>query len=113
MEENIFDIVNQLNVGLNLISQESEKEELAKLNLIAGQKAKASTAYEAAVKYLNVGLELLPSVSWQSHYELTRDLHLEALEAEYLNTNFERSQQLSEIVLQQAKTLLEKIKVTS
>jgi len=111
LEENIFDIVNQLNMGVEFMAQQSEKDELANFNLIAGRKAKAATAYEAAVKYLNVGLELLPESSWQSHYDLTRDLHLETLEAEYLNTNFGRAQQLSEIVLSQAKNQLEKVKV--
>ncbi|MEO8892360.1 MAG: serine/threonine protein kinase, partial [Coleofasciculaceae cyanobacterium] len=110
LEENIFDIVNQLNIGVEFITQ-SEKNQLANFNLVAGCKAKAATAYEAAVKYLNVGLEILPESSWQSHYDLTRNLHLETLEAEYLNTNFERAQELSEIVLLQTKTLLEKIKV--
>ncbi len=111
LEENIFDIVNQLNVGVEFITQQSERDELANFNLIAGRKAKAATAYEAAVKYLNVSLELLPDSCWQSHYDLTWNLHVETLEAEYLNTNFERAQELSEIVLLQAKTLLEKIKV--
>ena len=111
LEENIFDIVNQLNIGVEFIAQQSEKDELANFNLIAGRKAKAATAYEAAVRYLNVGLELLPESSWQSQYDLTRNLHLETLESEYLNTNFERAQHLSEIVLLQAKSQLEKVKV--
>ncbi|MEG4349300.1 AAA family ATPase [Microcoleus sp. LAD1_D3] len=111
LEENIFDIVNQLNIGLEFITQESEKNELANFNLIAGRKAKAATAYEAAVRYLNVGLELLPESSWQVHYELMRDIHLETLEVEYLNINFEQAQKLSDIVLLQTKTVLEKIKV--
>ncbi|NQE35807.1 trifunctional serine/threonine-protein kinase/ATP-binding protein/sensor histidine kinase [Microcoleus asticus] len=111
LEENIFDIVNQLNIGVEFITQQSEKDELANFNLIAGRKAKAATAYEAAVRYLNLGLELLPESSWQSHYNLKRNLHLETLEAEYLNTNFGRAQHLSEIVLSQAKSQLEKVKV--
>jgi predicted ATPase/tRNA A-37 threonylcarbamoyl transferase component Bud32 len=111
LEENIFDIVNQLNIGEKFLVEQSEKNELAHFNLIAGRKAKAATAYEAAVRYLNVGLELLPESSWQSHYDLTRNLYLETLEVEYLNTSFERAQELSKIILSQAKTQLEKIKV--
>jgi predicted ATPase/signal transduction histidine kinase/tRNA A-37 threonylcarbamoyl transferase component Bud32 len=111
LEENIFDIVNQLNIGGKFLIHQSEKNELAHFNLIAGRKAKAATAYEAAVKYLNVGLELLPESSWQSHYDLTRNIYLETLEVEYLNTNFEQAQKLSEILLLQAKTQLEKIKI--
>ena len=71
LEENIFDIVNQLNVGIDTISQPAEKTQLAQLNLTAGIKAKAANAYEAAVKYLRVAMELLPADCWQSQYDLT------------------------------------------
>ncbi len=109
-EEKIFDIVNQLNVGTELITQQKEKDELAQLNLIAGRKAKAATAYAAAVKYLSIGLGLLPVNSWQSHYELTLAIYVEAAEAEYLNTNFERAETLAESILKQANTLLDRVK---
>ncbi|MFM6156468.1 MAG: ATP-binding protein, partial [Sphaerospermopsis kisseleviana] len=66
LEEKIFEIVNQLNISVELITNELDKYELAKLNLIAGQKAKLSTAYEAAVIYLRMGLELLAIDSWQN-----------------------------------------------
>jgi histidine kinase len=62
IEENVFDIVNQLNVGVGFVAEKSEKYQLAKLNLIAGKKAKASNAYEPAVRYLNVGLGLINSL---------------------------------------------------
>ncbi|OCQ98472.1 hypothetical protein BCD67_07880, partial [Oscillatoriales cyanobacterium USR001] len=110
-EEKLFAIVNQLNKGRELLESESQRQELAELNLRSGKKAKTSTAIDAAVKYLIVGLELLPENSWQSHYELTLKLHVEAAEVEYLNTNFERAEQLVEIVLQQATSLLDKVKV--
>jgi predicted ATPase len=111
LEENIFDIVNQLNIGSQLLTQQLKRDELAGLNLMAGKKAKAATAYQAAIRYLNLGLELLGSDSWQNQYELTLELHVETIEAEYLNTNFEQAETLSAIVLQHAKTLLNKVKV--
>ncbi|MCC3500612.1 MAG: AAA family ATPase [Microcoleus sp. PH2017_15_JOR_U_A] len=119
IDDNVFDIVNQLNVGVEFLTEKTEKDELAKLNLIAGKKAKASNAYEAAVRYLNVGLELINSSqspvsmqsSWDTDYDLTLNLHVEAAEAEYLNTNFGRSQELADLVLQQAVSVLDKIKV--
>ena len=40
-EEAIFEIVNQLNRGAALITSRDEREQLAELNLIAGQRAKA------------------------------------------------------------------------
>lgn len=111
LEDNIFDIVNQLNMGVELITSESEKEELANLNLIAGHKAKVATAYEPAVRYLTVGLGLLTQTNWETQYDLTLSLHVEAMEAEYLCTNFERAEILSEVVLQQSRDLLDKVKV--
>ncbi|TAG91195.1 MAG: response regulator [Oscillatoriales cyanobacterium] len=111
LEENIFDIVNQLNIGLEFITEQAEKYKLAELNLIAGRKAKAASAYEAAVTQLRVGLKLLAENSWQTNYNLTLALYVEAVEAEYLNTNYDRSATLAEVVLQEAKTLLERVKV--
>ncbi|HBE36861.1 MAG TPA: serine/threonine protein kinase [Cyanobacteria bacterium UBA11368] len=110
-KDNIFALVNQLNFGTDLLTAQSEKDELAQLNLIAGQKAKAATAYEAAVNYLNVGLELLSQDSWESRYDLTFNFYLEAAEAEYLNTNLERAGILCDRTLQKAKTILEKVKL--
>ncbi len=111
LEDNIFDIVNQLNRGVFFITSESEKEELANLNLMAGRKSKAATAYEPAARYLNIGLKLLAETGWERQYDLTLALHVEAVEAEYLRTNFERAALLAEIVLERAKTLLEKVRV--
>ncbi|HCV31487.1 MAG TPA: serine/threonine protein kinase [Microcoleaceae bacterium UBA9251] len=111
LEENIFDIVNQLNVGIDRLSLQSEKDELAGLNLIAGHKAKAANAYEAAVKYLKAGMSLLASDSWVSNYDLTLQLYVEMAEAECLNTNFERAEALAEVVLSFAKNQLDRMKV--
>ncbi|MEG5044834.1 AAA family ATPase [Microcoleus sp. B4-C1] len=109
--ENIFDIVNQLNIGVEFLTTQSKRDELANFNLIAGNKAKSSAAYEAALKYFNVGLGLLAEEAWQSHYDLIMELHIEALELSYINTDFERAFQLSDVIIFRAQKLLEKIKV--
>ena len=111
VEENIFDIVNQLNVGINTIDNPAEKTQLATLNLTAGRKAKAANAYEAAVRYLRVSMELLPADCWQSQYDLTLGIYESTAESEYLNTNYEVSKRLVDIILSRAKTLLEKVNV--
>ncbi|WP_333368831.1 AAA family ATPase, partial [Microcoleus sp. N3A4] len=110
-EERIFDIVNHLNVGVELINHEAEREQLAHLNLVAGKKAKASTAYAAATEYLNAGRELLTTNSWQNQYELTLSLYSEGAEAAFLSGNIEGMQRLIDTVQDRATSLLDKIKV--
>ena len=110
-EHKIFAIVDQLNAGIGLIKQQSEREELAKLNLLAGKKAKSSSAYQHAFNYLNVGLGLLDEKSWESQYDLVLALHVEAAEAAALIEQIEEMEHLVNVVLQKAKTLLDKIKV--
>jgi len=110
-EGKIFDLVNQLNYGVELITQAEEREQLARLNLVAGKKSIAATAYSAAVSYLAVGRKLLSSNSWQTQYELTLLLYESAAEAAYLNGEFEEMEKLIEVVLQQAKSLLEQVRV--
>ncbi|WP_333231923.1 AAA family ATPase [Microcoleus sp. AT9_A2] len=110
-KDNVFALVNQLNFGTDLLTTQSEKEELAELNLIAGQKAKSSTAYEASVNYLNVGLKLLSQDSWERQYELTFCFYVEVSEAEYLNTNIERAETLCDRALEKVKTILDEVKL--
>ena len=71
LEETIFDIVNQLNLGLTLITDAGERERAADLNLLAAKRAKASTAYASALKYLHTGRSLLSEEAWGRNYGLT------------------------------------------
>ncbi|MEG4214476.1 AAA family ATPase [Microcoleus sp. Pol14C6] len=110
-EGKLFDIVGHLNQGIELINQLSEREALALLNLEAGGKARSSTAYAAANIYLQTGIELLAANCWQSQYELTLNLYVAATEAAYLNADLEVMEQMAAQVLQNAQTILDKIKI--
>jgi PAS domain S-box-containing protein len=110
-EEKLFDIVGHLNQGSELINQLSEREALAQLNLEAGGKARSSTAYAAAMVYLQTGIELLSANCWQSQYELTLNLYIAAAEAAYLNADLEGMEQMAAQVLQKAQTILDKVKI--
>jgi PAS domain S-box-containing protein len=83
-EEAIFEIVNQLNRGAALITSRAERERLAELNLLAGQRAKATTAYASALAYLTAGAALLPEDLWKRRYELAFALELNRGECEFL-----------------------------
>ena len=108
-EEKIFEIVNHFNLGQDLILSQPERGELAKLNLIAGKKAKASAAYQPAYQYLQQGIALLREDDWQQQYDLALALFSEAAEAAYLSGDFEHMEALVVVVLQQAHTLLDQV----
>ena len=67
-EEAIFEIVNQLNRGSHLITSVEDRERVAELNLIAGRRAKLSTAYDSALKYLRAGRALLAEETWERNH---------------------------------------------
>ncbi|AFZ09940.1 adenylate/guanylate cyclase [Oscillatoria nigro-viridis PCC 7112] len=110
-EEKIFDIVGHLNQGIELIHQLIERSALAQLNLEAGRKARNSTAYAAANIYLQTGLDLLAPQCWQTQYELTLNLYVAAAEIAYLNGDFEGMEQMAALVLQEAQTFLDRVKI--
>ncbi|KAM3096542.1 PAS domain S-box protein [Phormidesmis sp. 146-12] len=107
--ERLFEIVDHLNHGIEIVCDQAKRNEIARLNLIAGQKAKAATAYEAAFKYFTTGLQLLNPESWQSEYDLTLALYSEAAEAAYLQGRFDEMEQFVEVVLARAKTVVDKV----
>ncbi|CAN7602735.1 AAA family ATPase [Pararhizobium sp. LjRoot255] len=84
VEESVFEIVGQLNRGIALIASGEERERLAQLNLIAGRRAKAATAYASALTYFSTGLALLPETGWERRHELTFALELHRAECKFL-----------------------------
>ena len=81
-DEAIFEIVNQLNRGAPLITSHEEREQLAELNLAAGKRAKASSAYASALTYLTAGAALLPEDAWERRQELAFELELHPADCE-------------------------------
>jgi predicted ATPase/signal transduction histidine kinase len=110
-EEKLFDIVGHLNLGIDFMTNGKEREELARLNLVAGKKARNATAYNASKVYLQTGIALLTQNCWEIQYELTLNLYVAATESAYFNGEFEDMEQKAEQVLQSAKIILDKVKI--
>ncbi|OKH44895.1 hypothetical protein NIES2101_27500 [Calothrix sp. HK-06] len=111
LEEKIFDIVNHLNLAQTLITAPSEYYQLAELNLLAGKRAKSSSAFETALKLLKIGIICLPFDSWLTHYSLTLELYLETGVTEYLNGNNDAGLAVLDVALDNVKTRLERCQV--
>lgn len=111
LDEKLFDIVNHLNVGYELLESDFEIKSLIQLNYQAGRKAKFSTAYKPALYHISFAMKLLKKDSWENEYELTFSIYLEKAELEYLNGNFEKSEECAKSLIEHAKTGIEKATV--
>jgi PAS domain S-box-containing protein len=106
-EEAIFDIVNQLNRGAALVTQQDERDQLAELNLMAGKRAKASTAYASALAYLIAGSTLLGEELWERRRELIFALELNRAECEFLTGQLSTADERLAALSNRATTTIE------
>ncbi|MEB3340932.1 AAA family ATPase, partial [Okeania sp.] len=114
LDENLFEIVNQLNIGRYLVVELPKQIQIAELNLKVAQKARAATAYAAAYQYAVIGIDLLNSPHlkhspWQTYYDLTLPIHELATETAYLNGDITCMEKWAKIVLQEAKNVVDKM----
>ncbi|MBE9039783.1 AAA family ATPase [Oscillatoriales cyanobacterium LEGE 11467] len=111
LNEKIFEIVNQLNVGVESNDRTFDRDRLVQLNLMAGRQAKETTAYKAAANYLAVARSFIPASSWDERYSLTLSLYRESAISAYLCADFEEMEKFIDIVENYARTLLDAIPV--
>jgi predicted ATPase len=104
LEDGIFEIVNQLNRGAHLITPAQERERVAELNLIAGRRAKTSTAYASALKYLAAGRALLTDESWDQNYELIFSIECLMAECELLTASMVAAEDRLSLLAQRARS---------
>ncbi len=111
LEENLFEIVNHLNLAQTLMIELIEKYQLVELNLKASHQAKASSDFENALKFLKNGLNCLPVGSWEVNYPLTLDLYLELGKTEYLNCHYSAALLIFEETSNYVKNYLDQCRV--
>jgi PAS domain S-box-containing protein len=111
LTEQLFDVANQFNRGAARLIDRDEKAQVATIDLRAGRKAKASTAYASACAYLAAGMALLDDRDWDSQYQLTFSLRLERAECELLSGNFETAEQLIVELLQRGASRVDQAAV--
>jgi PAS domain S-box-containing protein len=111
IEDRVFEIADQFNEGFQFIEDPRERQQLVTINLMAGRKARRAAAYQAAIRYLSMGIGLLSPGRWKNPEEPTLELFIEAIEAEYLSANYERAALLSKEVLNHTDDLFSRLKV--
>ncbi len=99
----LFDIVHHLNLARRVKDKWKDRSNLAELNLKAGLKARAASAFEQALEYFTLGLDFLGAAAWKRHYPLTLSLHEEATEMSWLCGRFELMEKLAGAVKDNAR----------
>jgi PAS domain S-box-containing protein len=113
LAENIFEIVGQSNRGAALMTAPAEQVHLAELNLLAGRRAKAATAYASALVFFSTGCGLLPHDCWDSRYALTFALELGRAECETLSGRTAMAEERLAMLARRAAGLVDAAAVAS
>jgi PAS domain S-box-containing protein len=112
LEERVFDIVSHFNRVAGLITSRQERERVAELNLVAGKRAKGSTAYVSALSYLAAGTALLAEDSWDRQYNLTFKLKFHRAECEFLTGDLTAAEERLSMLRRRAGNLINLAAVT-
>ena len=107
LEDQLFEVVSHLNLGREYITEPTETIQLVQLNILAGKRAKASTAYVPTLRFFDTASQLLGSNAWDSDSVHVFDLFTELAECEYLTGNLERAEALFQLLIGKAQTHLE------
>lgn len=110
-EEAIFEITGQLNHGAQLMTDAAERIQLAAFNLMAGQRAKSSTAYVSALAYFTAGAGCIGDNGWKHQHELTFALELNRAQCEFLTGQLSIADRRLDALSSRATTTVERAKV--
>jgi predicted ATPase/GAF domain-containing protein len=106
LDERIFEVVDQLGLGVDLVTEPSERHWLVELNLRAARKAQASSAHGSALVYLQRAMALLPE---DAPHDLVFVLHRDAAQCAYASGDIRLAEQLFEAAWERAQSRFEKV----
>jgi len=104
LEQEIFEIVNHLNIGADLIVSTAARERAAELNLIAGRRARLSTAFASALNFLRQGRAFLSDATWETRHDLIFAIELLTAECELLTARMTAAEARLEMLSERATT---------
>lgn len=111
-EDDIFALANQLNLAKKHLD-EQERGQLVGINLRAGERARASSAYSAAASFFLNAVDLLPEMCWELDYKTTFNLYSSLAEVNYLSGRYDEAEELFTLLSGRAKGSRDKVKIYS
>lgn len=107
LEERVFDIVRHMNIRSELLRTKEQKDEIARLNMIAGERAIKSSAFSSAATYVLAAISLS---SEDGEYDfLIRCYHL-AMDPLHAIGDFSTLEMIIEKTFSLSKSFEEKLK---
>jgi predicted ATPase len=107
----MFVVVNLLNHGTKMMTNQAERNKAAAINLDAGLKAVSLAAFPDACRYFQAGIDFLHGGNyWVEEYHLSLSLYSAAADAELCNQNFDRVHELVHHVVEHAHTVHDKLR---
>lgn len=110
-EERLFEIVNHFNTCLENVAQSKHNIEIAQLFSKAGHKAKASVAYDSAIKFFDNAIFILGEKGFENHYELMFEIKIAYAECLHLNGKFAEAEAMFSSLLDIASNKLDKARI--
>jgi predicted ATPase/serine phosphatase RsbU (regulator of sigma subunit)/tRNA A-37 threonylcarbamoyl transferase component Bud32 len=111
INELLLPIVKQYNLGIEFVVDEIEKLHLIRMNLLAGIKAKNSTAYKLSYDFFQSAIFLFNDVILKKESSLCLEVFTEASESAYFNNDFESMNNYIEFVIKNSLKVSDKVKV--
>jgi len=112
-DNELFETLYHRNRAVELLTDIAEKVDLAEQNLRAGQRAKASTAYAEAMRFLSIGQTLLGEDGWTQAPQLTLEMHLGLAKAAMLAGQPKEGERLFRLCMERFVDPLDKAYVVS
>jgi predicted ATPase/signal transduction histidine kinase len=109
IEGAVFEIVTHMNAALSLVEDESERQRIVDLDVVAARKAKSANAYPSALTYAAYAESQLGPDAWQRQYETAFALSLLRAECEFLSGNHDEAVRLASSAAQGARTKIDRV----
>lgn len=106
-----FEVLRHLNLASSWVNDPDERLSLARLNLAAAERARASGALAAANHHYAMGITFLPVAAWRHEHDMMFALHLGGAECAYLCGDHAAAEELFAVLVERAATDEERARV--
>ncbi|MDB4930913.1 MAG: Sensor protein, partial [Myxococcaceae bacterium] len=110
LDDRIFDVVNQLDVAIERVTDPAERDALRGYNLRAAKASMRSAAFGQAAQYLVVARGLLPPDAWRREYAAALEIHSSLAEASFMNGDHAGVDEAARAVVAHARTALDRVR---